>query len=108
MRTNFFPLLLGVSAASAILPWRYSSGQSSTLTATLAGQIVMEGFAAALPPLAAPFDLRLTAIVPALICIIIFGEKYRELACLQPGGLSAVAVCGVSARAVYKQSSADG
>jgi len=53
----------------------------------------MEGFAAALAPLAAPFDLRLTAIVPALICIIIFGEKYRELACLQPGGLKlAVAV----------------
>jgi len=69
----------------------------------------MEGFAAALASPAAPFDLRLTAIVPALICIIIFGEKYRELACLQPGGLKlAVAVCGVSARAVYKQSSADG
>lgn len=37
--------LLGVSAASAIFGIALlASGQSSTLTATLAGQIVMEGF----------------------------------------------------------------
>jgi len=43
--------LLGVSAASAIFALALlASGQSSTLTATLAGQIVMEGFAAACLP----------------------------------------------------------
>jgi manganese transport protein len=37
--------LLGVSVASAIFGIALlASGQSSTLTATLAGQIVMEGF----------------------------------------------------------------
>jgi len=104
MRTNFFPLL-GVSAAVLFALALLASGQSSTLTATLAGQIDGCG----LPPWLRRLITRLTAIVPALICIIIFGEKYRELACLQPGGLKlAVVVCGVSARAVYKQSSADG
>lgn len=69
--------LLGVSAASAIFALALlASGQSSTLTATLAGQIVMEGFLQLrLPPWLRRLITRLTAIVPALICIIIFGEK---------------------------------
>lgn len=69
--------LLGVSAASVIFALALlASGQSSTLTATLAGQIVMEGFlnlrlAAWLRRLLT----RLIAIVPALITIIFFGEQ---------------------------------
>jgi manganese transport protein len=69
--------VLGVSAASVIFALALlASGQSSTLTATLAGQIVMEGFlnlriAAWLRRLLT----RLIAIVPALITIIFFGEQ---------------------------------
>ena len=69
--------LLGVSAASAIFGIALlASGQSSTLTATLAGQIVMEGFLQLrLPPWLRRLATRLLAIIPALIAIIFFGEK---------------------------------
>lgn len=69
--------LLGVSAASAIFGVALlASGQSSTLTATLAGQIVMEGFLQfRLPPWLRRVVTRLLAIVPALVTIILFGDK---------------------------------
>jgi manganese transport protein len=69
--------LLGVSAASAIFGFALlASGQSSTLTATLAGQIVMEGFLQfKLKPWVRRLATRLLAIVPALIAIIFYGEK---------------------------------
>lgn len=69
--------LLGVSAASAIFGVALlASGQSSTLTATLAGQIVMEGFLQLrLSPWLRRLATRLIAIVPALIAIIFFGER---------------------------------
>lgn len=68
--------LLGVGAASAIFGLALlASGQSSTLTATLAGQIVMEGFLhLRLPPWLRRIATRLIAIIPALITITIFGE----------------------------------
>ncbi|PSM49646.1 divalent metal cation transporter [Chroococcidiopsis sp. CCALA 051] len=69
--------LLGVSTASAIFGLALlASGQSSTLTATLAGQIVMEGFLhLRLPAWLRRLATRLIAIVPALIAIIFFGER---------------------------------
>jgi manganese transport protein len=69
--------LLGVNAASAIFALALlASGQSSTLTATLAGQIVMEGFLnLRLKPWLRRLTTRLIAIVPALISIMILGEK---------------------------------
>ena len=69
--------LLGVSAASAIFGLALlASGQSSTLTATLAGQIVMEGFLhLRISPWLRRLITRLLAIVPALIAIIFFGES---------------------------------
>lgn len=69
--------LLGVGAASAIFAFALlASGQSSTLTATLAGQIVMEGFLSLrLRPWARRLLTRLIAIVPALITIVFFGEQ---------------------------------
>ncbi|MFB2922793.1 Nramp family divalent metal transporter [Aerosakkonema funiforme] len=69
--------LLGVSAASAIFGLALlASGQSSTLTATLAGQIVMEGFLRfRLPPWLRRLATRLLAIIPALIAIVFFGEQ---------------------------------
>lgn len=68
--------VLGVSAASAIFGLALlASGQSSTLTATLAGQIVMEGFLELrIAPWLRRLATRLVAIVPALIAIIFFGE----------------------------------
>ncbi len=69
--------LVGVSAASAIFGIALlASGQSSTLTATLAGQIVMEGFLdLRLPPWLRRLATRSLAIMPALIAIIFFGEQ---------------------------------
>ncbi|MFZ4666928.1 MAG: Nramp family divalent metal transporter [Prochlorotrichaceae cyanobacterium] len=69
--------LLGVGAASTIFAFALlASGQSSTLTATLAGQIVMEGFLQLrLPSWLRRLVTRLIAIVPALIAIVFFGEQ---------------------------------
>ena len=68
--------LLGTSLASlAFAIALLCAGQSSTLTGTLAGQIVMEGFL--------EFRMRMwlrrlltrsLAIVPAVICIVIYGD----------------------------------
>jgi manganese transport protein len=69
--------LLGVGAASTIFAFALlASGQSSTLTATLAGQIVMEGFLhLRLPQWLRRLATRLIAIVPALAVIVYFGEQ---------------------------------
>ncbi len=68
--------LLGVAGASTLFAVALlASGQSSTLTATLAGQIVMEGFLRIrLRPWLRRLVTRLLAIVPALITIVWFGE----------------------------------
>ncbi|MEG4850575.1 Nramp family divalent metal transporter [Microcoleus sp. B5-D4] len=68
--------VLGVGSASAIFAFALlASGQNSTLTATLAGQIVMEGFLNfRLRPWLRRLLTRLVAIVPALLSIILFGE----------------------------------
>ena len=53
-----------------------ASGQNSTLTGTLAGQIVMEGFLKIrLKPWLRRLITRLIAIVPALIVAVLYGEK---------------------------------
>ena len=53
-----------------------ASGQSSTITGTLAGQIVMEGYLSLrINPWARRLLTRLLAIVPAIITILIFGDK---------------------------------
>lgn len=68
--------LLGAAPASAIFAIALlASGQNSTLTATMAGQIVMEGFLhIRLKPWARRLLTRLVAIVPALVVIILCGE----------------------------------
>ncbi|MGE0445024.1 MAG: Nramp family divalent metal transporter [Vicinamibacterales bacterium] len=51
------------------------SGQNATLTGTLAGQIVMEGFVnIRLRPWLRRLITRLVAIVPAVITIVVYGE----------------------------------
>lgn len=53
-----------------------ASGQNSTLTGTLAGQIVMEGFLnIRLKPWVRRLITRLIAIIPAVAVIAIYGEK---------------------------------
>jgi Mn2+/Fe2+ NRAMP family transporter len=54
------------------------SGQSSTITGTLAGQVVMEGFLGEdfrMPPWARRLVTRLAAIVPSMIAAVWFGEE---------------------------------
>jgi len=68
--------LLGVKVASLLFALALlASGQSSTLTATLAGQIVMEGFLSLrVTPWLRRVISRIAAIIPTLICIVLFGE----------------------------------
>jgi manganese transport protein len=69
--------ILGTSVASIFFAIALlASGQNSTLTGTLAGQIVMEGFLnIKLKPWIRRMITRLIAIVPALIVAILYGEK---------------------------------
>ena len=69
--------LLGSSIASALFAIALiAAGQSSTVTGTLAGQIVMEGYLRLrINPLLRRLITRLIAIVPALIVIGIYGDK---------------------------------
>ncbi len=69
--------MLGVSAASLLFALALlASGQNSTLTGTLAGQIVMEGFVNfRMRPWLRRLVTRLLAIIPAVICTAIYGEK---------------------------------
>jgi manganese transport protein len=69
--------LLGVTGASAIFALALlASGQNSTLTGTLAGQIVMEGFIhLRAKPWIRRLITRLLAIVPAVIVTIVAGES---------------------------------
>jgi manganese transport protein len=69
--------LLGVGLASVLFAVALlASGQNSTLTGTLAGQVVMEGFInVRLRPWLRRLITRLLAIVPAVCVIGIFGES---------------------------------
>jgi len=65
---NVAPVLFAVALIAA--------GQSSTITGTLAGQIIMEGYLSLrINPVLRRLITRLVAIVPALIVIIIYGEE---------------------------------
>src|SRR5215203_1544376 len=69
--------LLGLGIASTLFAVALlASGLNSTVTATLAGQIVMEGFLdIRLPPWARRLLTRAIAIVPAAVVTIWYGEK---------------------------------
>ncbi|HUQ83983.1 MAG TPA: Nramp family divalent metal transporter [Gemmatimonadaceae bacterium] len=69
--------LLGVGAASAVFALALlASGQNSTLTGTLAGQIVMEGFLnIRIRPWLRRLITRAIAIVPAAIVAILYGAS---------------------------------
>jgi manganese transport protein len=66
--TNIAPKLFAIALIAA--------GQSSTLTGTLAGQIVMEGYLQLrINPWLRRLLTRLLAIIPAVIVILLFGEQ---------------------------------
>jgi len=69
--------MLGVGVASTIFAVALlASGQNSTLTGTLAGQIVMEGFLnIRLRPWLRRLLTRLIAIIPAIIATAAYGES---------------------------------
>ncbi len=69
--------LLGVTGASALFAFALlASGQNSTLTGTLAGQIVMEGFLEIrIRPWLRRLITRSIAIVPAVIVTVMYGER---------------------------------
>ncbi len=69
--------LLGTNAASILFAVALlCSGQNATLTGTLAGQIVMEGFInLRLRPWLRRLITRLIAIIPAVIVVVLYGER---------------------------------
>jgi manganese transport protein len=68
--------LLGAGASTVFALALLASGQNSTLTGTLAGQIVMEGFLnLRIRPWLRRLITRAIAIVPAAIVAIIYGES---------------------------------
>jgi manganese transport protein len=69
--------LLGATVASTLFAVALlASGQNSTLTGTLAGQIVMEGFLnIRLRPWVRRLITRAIAVIPAFIVTYIYGEK---------------------------------
>jgi len=69
--------MLGIPIASALFAFALlASGQNSTLTGTLAGQIVMEGFLnIRLRPWLRRLITRLIAIVPAVVTAALFGAS---------------------------------
>jgi manganese transport protein len=69
--------LLGTTLASTLFAVALlCSGQNATLTGTLAGQIVMEGFInLRLRPWLRRLITRLIAIVPAVIVVVLYGES---------------------------------
>jgi manganese transport protein len=69
--------LLGTTAASVLFAVALlCSGQNATLTGTLAGQIVMEGFInLRLRPWLRRLITRLIAIIPAIVVVVWYGEK---------------------------------
>jgi len=69
--------LLGVGGASTVFALALlASGQNSTLTGTLAGQIVMEGFLdIRLRPWVRRLITRAIAIVPAVVVAALYGES---------------------------------
>jgi manganese transport protein len=80
--------LFGTMAPALFAIALIGAGQSSTITGTLAGQIVMEGYLdLRIRPWLRRLITRLLAIIPAIISIIYFGSGFvGAIACLQPGG----------------------
>ncbi|MEO5889398.1 MAG: Nramp family divalent metal transporter [Ferruginibacter sp.] len=72
---RLLPGFLGNLAPKLFAIALIAAGQSSTITGTLAGQIIMEGYLSLrINPWVRRLVTRLLAIIPALLIIIIYGE----------------------------------
>ncbi len=70
------PMLGSTFASTLFAIALIASGQSSTITGTLAGQIVMEGYLRLrINPIIRRLITRLLAIIPAIIVIAVFGDS---------------------------------
>jgi manganese transport protein len=78
---RLLPAKLGTTLAAALFAIALlASGQSSTFTGTLAGQVVMEGFVRfRLRPWARRLLTRSMALVPALLVIALAGQSESEI-----------------------------
>ena len=73
---RLLPGFLGNLAPKIFAIALIAAGQSSTITGTLAGQIIMEGYLSLrVNPWVRRIITRMLAIIPALIVIIIYGEN---------------------------------
>ena len=73
---HLLPSFLGKLAPVLFAVALIAAGQSSTITGTLAGQIIMEGYLSLrINPLLRRLITRMLAIIPALIVIIVYGES---------------------------------
>ncbi|MFD2919533.1 Nramp family divalent metal transporter [Terrimonas rubra] len=74
---ELLPAALGSKLAASLFAIALiAAGQSSTITGTIAGQIVMEGYLhLRINPLLRRLITRLIAIIPAVIVILVYGEK---------------------------------
>ena len=73
---RLLPGFLGNLAPKLFAIALIAAGQSSTITGTLAGQIIMEGYLSLrVNPWVRRLITRLLAIIPALVVIIIYGEN---------------------------------
>lgn len=73
---RLLPSFLGNLAPKIFAIALIAAGQSSTVTGTLAGQIIMEGYLSLrVNPWVRRLITRLLAIIPALLVIIIYGEN---------------------------------
>ena len=104
--------LLGTTLASTLFAVALlASGQNSTITGTLAGQIVMEGFLdIRLPAWLRRLITRLIAIVPAVIVTALYGEqRHRRAADPEPGDPEPAALVRRGpAGAVHQRAAQDG
>ena len=76
---KLLPSFLGNAAPILFAIALIAAGQSSTITGTLAGQIIMEGYLSLrISPTLRRLVTRLVAIVPALIVFSLYGESKLE------------------------------
>jgi manganese transport protein len=77
---RLLPSFLGNAAPILFAVALIAAGQSSTVTGTLAGQIIMEGYLSLrINPMLRRLITRLVAIIPALIVILIYGESKIDM-----------------------------
>ncbi|MFN8244592.1 MAG: Nramp family divalent metal transporter [Ferruginibacter sp.] len=76
---RLLPSFLGKLAPVLFAIALIAAGQSSTVTGTLAGQIIMEGYLSLrINPMLRRLITRLLAIIPALLVILIYGEQNTD------------------------------